>query len=180
MVYGFVKQSMGHVTVFSEPGRGATFKVYLPRVLETSPSVKSNPGLSQMPRGSETLLLAEDEAAVRALARHVLESCGYFVLEAEDGSAGLRVAKQHPGPIHLLLTDVVMPYVGGRQLAESVLALQPEAKVLFLSGYTDDAVVRHGVLEANTNFLQKPFTPAALAQKVREVLDQHRTDVDVL
>ena len=176
MVYGFVKQSGGHIAVYSEPGRGATFKLYLPRVQETVASGKSHPGQNRMPRGNETLLLVEDEPGVRALARHVLQSCGYTVLEAGDGREALLAAEQHSGPIPLLLTDVVMPYLGGRQLADAVLGLHPEAKVLFLSGYTDDAVVRHGVLEANTNFLQKPFTPASLAQKVREILDQAETE----
>ena len=178
MVYGFIKQSQGLIAVYSEPGHGTSFKLYLPRVAEVLTSGKSHPGLKEMPRGSETLLLVEDEEGVRALARYVLESCGYTVLEAVDGQEALRAAKQHAGPIHLLVTDVVMPHLGGRQVAEGILALHPEAKVLYVSGYTDDAVVRHGVLEANTNFLQKPFTPASLAQKVRSVLDQSATDAD--
>jgi hypothetical protein len=111
MVYGFVKQSMGHIAAYSEPGRGATFKIYLPRVQEAATSTKSPPGLDRMPRGSETLLLVEDEAGVRALTRHVLQSCGYTVLEAGDGREALLAAEQHCGPISLLLTDVVMPHL---------------------------------------------------------------------
>ena len=173
MIYGFVKQSGGHVAVYSEPGRGTTFKIYLPHVQGAVASGKPQPGLAVLPKGSETMLLVEDEGGVRALARHLLQTCGYTVLEAGYGKEALRVAERHAGPIHLLITDVVMPQgMGGRQVAEAVRALHPEARVLFVSGYTDDAVVRHGILEANTNFLQKPFTPASLTQKVREVLDQ--------
>lgn len=179
MVYGFIKQSMGHIAVQSVPGHGTTFKLYLPRIEQAISSGMSHPNLNFMPRGDETLLLVEDEPAVRALGRHVLQSCGYTVLEGGDGNEALRVARRHSGPLHLLLTDVVMPNLGGRQVAEQVLVLHPEAKVLFLSGYTDDAVVRHGVQEAHTNFLQKPFTPSCLAQKVREILDQ-RTALDGL
>jgi PAS domain S-box-containing protein len=172
MVYGFIKQSSGHIAVTSAPGWGATFTLYLPRVREAVAARKSYIGLTRMPTGNETLLLVEDEEGVRALTRHVLRACGYTVVEAGDGREALRVARQHPGPVHLLISDVVMPHLGGRQVAEAVRAVHPEAKVLFLSGYTDDAVVRHGVLEAHTNFLQKPFTPASLALKVREVLDE--------
>ena len=138
---------------------------------DLSPAGKSFAGLRVMPRGNETVLLVEDEDAVRALARHILRSCGYTVLEAADGREAVRDAARHLGPIHLLVSDVVMPHLGGRQLAERLTAVKPGLKVLFLSGYTDDAIVRHGVLEAEYAFLQKPFTPTTLAQKVREVLD---------
>jgi PAS domain S-box-containing protein len=169
MVYGFIKQSSGHIAVYSEPGRRATFKLYLPQVQGMVSSSKSSPGLT---KGTETVFLVEDEDGVRALARHLLQSCGYTVLEASNGKEALRIAERHLGTIHLLITDVVMPQgLGGRQVAEAVRARHPEARVLFVSGYTDDAVVRHGILEERTSFLQKPFTPAALAQKVREVLD---------
>jgi two-component system, cell cycle sensor histidine kinase and response regulator CckA len=172
MVYGIVKQAGGHVEVYSEVGVGTTFKLYLPLAEEEArPSrPSSTPGLAR--GGSETVLLAEDEDAVRALTRTVLQGKGYSVLEAADGEGALRVAAAHAGPIHLLVSDVVMPGLGGRGLAERVLALRPGLRVLYLSGYTDDAVVRHGVLHENVNFLQKPFAVAALAQKVREVLDQ--------
>ena len=118
------------------------------------------------------MLLVEDEEAVRALARHVLRQCGYTVLEAEDGREAVRLVESRSEPLDLLISDVVMPYLGGRQLAERIAALRPGIKTLFLSGYTDDAVVRHGVLQAEFAFLQKPFTPIALAIKVREVLDR--------
>ena len=171
MVFGFVKQSGGRVEVYSEPGQGTSFKVYLPRVEEVVRTRPSGQGVVLAPRGSETVLLAEDEDAVRALTRIVLQSNGYQVLEAANGDDALRVAAEHPGPIDLLISDVVMPGMGGRDLAERLLARRPGMKVLFLSGYTDDAVVRHGVLSESVNFLQKPFSTAALAQKVREALD---------
>ncbi len=171
VVHGVVTQSEGHVEVYSEVGQGTTFKIYLPAVKERRPTARSVHGVHPLPRGSETVLLVEDEDAVRALARHVLTSCGYTVLEAADGREAVRVAEQHPGRIDLVVSDVVMPYLGGRQLIERLAAVRPGLKALFLSGYTDDAVVRHGILEAEYAFLQKPFTPTALAQKVREVLD---------
>ena len=126
---------------------------------------------SRPPRGAETVLLVEDDAGVRVLACHVLAGCGYDVLEAAGGDEALRVAERYGGPIHLVVTDVVMPGAGGRAIAEQVVARHPAARVLFVSGYTDDAVLRHGVLREGVNFLQKPFSPVALAFKVREVLD---------
>ena len=170
-VYGIVRQSDGHVTVYSEVGRGTTFKVYLPRVLDGVPTAPAEVVRAAPPRGSETVLLVEDEDGVRALAGYVLRDCGYEVLEARNGAEALRVAGGHTGQIELVVTDVVMPQMGGREVAERVAALHPEARVLFLSGYTDDAIVRHGILEEEVAFLQKPFTTAALARKVREVLD---------
>jgi len=169
MVYGIVKQSGGHVEVYTEVGLGSTFKVYLPR-LEATESSKATSGIGPPPKGTETVLLVEDEDGVRALTRHVLQGCGYNVLEAADGEEALHRAEEHSGPIQLLVTDVVMPGMGGRVLAERLTASRPELKVLFLSGYTDDAVVRHGILHQAVNFLQKPYTPTLLAHKVREVL----------
>ena len=171
-VYGIVQQSGGFIWVYSEPGHGTTFKIYLPQVeapLEGR-AVGAAPG--DLPRGTETILLVEDTAAVRAVTRQVLERQGYTVLEAAHGAAALQTAAGHPGPIHLLLTDVVMPVLSGRQLADQLARLRPDAKVLYASGYTDDAVVRHGVLEAGISYLQKPFTADSLARKVREVLDR--------
>ena len=174
VVHGVVKQTGGHVEVYTEVGRGTAFKIYLPAVRDRVPTGRSVHGVRVMPRGTETVLLVEDEDAVRALAGYVLRSCGYTVLEAGDGRDAVRVAEVHAGPIHLLVSDVVMPHLGGRELAERLTAVNPRLRVLFLSGYTDDAVVRHGVLEAEYAFLQKPFTPTALAQMAREVLDKQQ------
>ena len=172
-VYGIVKQSGGHIEVHSEVDWGTTFTIYLPCIEEAVPSGKSNPGLSKVFRGKEAVLLVEDNEQVRALSRRILEAEGYTVLEAADGAEAIRVSDERlPRPIHLLVSDVVMPHVGGRELAERLALTRPEMKVLFVSGYTDDAVVRHGVLATEMAFLQKPFTPRDLANKVREVLDE--------
>jgi two-component system, cell cycle sensor histidine kinase and response regulator CckA len=170
-VYGIVRQSGGHIAVYSEPGRGTTFKAYLPRVENPPNGRKSNTGLVAMPRGTATVFLVEDEDGVRALSRHVLVSFGYTILEAANGVDALRLAAEHAGPIDLLVSDVVMPCMGGRELANRLTAIRPGLKVPFLSGHTDDAVVRHGILAADVAFLQKPFTPASLAAKVRDVIE---------
>lgn len=171
-VYGIVKQSGGHVAVYSEMGVGTTFKVYLPRVEEKSKGLSTPSQLRSPPRGTETVLIVEDEDGVRALTSYILTAAGYTVLEAAEGDEALQIVATHPGPIHLLVSDVVMPGAGGRAVAELVAEKHPEVRVLFVSGYTDDAVVRHGVLQEGVNFLQKPFSPASLAIKVREVLDR--------
>jgi PAS domain S-box-containing protein len=169
-VYGIVKQSGGFIWFYSEPGQGTTFKIYLPRV-EEERSVTSAPPSAPTIQGSETILLVEDATPVREVARAVLSRCGYAVVVAGDGRAALEAAARHSGPIHLLVTDVIMPEIGGRQLADRLLELHPGLRVLFVSGYTDDAIIRHGILEPGIAFLQKPFTPESLAAKVREVLD---------
>ncbi len=170
-VYGIVKQSGGHIDVESALGRGTTFRIFLPRV-EAEAASADNARSIKAPRGTETVLLVEDEEGVRSLAREVLRASGYNVLEAPDGEAGLAVCRQHPGPVHLLLTDVIMPRMNGSELAEHLQTLRPQTRVLYLSGYTDDALGDKGVLDPDVAFLQKPFTTAALAQKVREVLDR--------
>ncbi len=171
-VFGIVKQSGGHVTVYSEVGRGTTFKVYLP--IDEAAAETSNEKSVQtaLPRGTETVLVVEDEDMMRNLACRILQSQGYYVLQACDGDDALLTFERHKGAIHLILTDVVMPKMGGRQMYDRLRELQPNLKVLFMSGYTDDAVIRHGVLEAETNFIEKPFTYAALAKTVRDVLDR--------
>ena len=170
-VYGIVKQSGGFVWVYSEPGHGTTLKIYLPRVNEAPPDLPHGRSPEAL-HGTETILLAEDSAGVRAVAREVLQRNGYAVIQASDGRAALELAAAHSGPIHLLVTDVIMPGMSGRQLADRLRDERPELKVLFVSGYTDDAIIRHGILEPGIAFLQKPFTPDALARKVREVLQR--------
>jgi signal transduction histidine kinase len=172
MVYGIVRQSGGNIWVYSEEGRGTTFKVYFPRVTAHAEEFKRISGALDGPRGSETILLVEDAELVRNLARQVLEGAGYRVLEAANAEAAIDLCERINGDkIDLLLTDVIMPGMSGNDMSKILLAKQPDMPVLFMSGYTDDAIVQHGVLEAGINFLQKPFTPGALALKVREVLD---------
>ena len=171
-VYGVVKQSGGYVWVYSEPGRGTSFKIYLPRIEETTvPAGRDGKSEMQIPqRGSETILLVEDEKGVRELAREYLASSGYTVIEAEDGHTALELAAMHVGQIHLLLTDVVMPGISGRELAERVSQIRPGIKIIYMSGYTDQAVVHHGILQNDAVLLQKPFTLMTLAGKLREML----------
>ena len=172
MSYGIIQQSGGHIWIYSEPGQGTTVKVYLPRVQEVAEPVAVNQAPAGPAVGSETILLVEDEASVRSLVRGLLGARGYTMLEAIRADEALRICQQHPGPIHLLLTDVVMPQMTGPALAESLQVLRPTMKVLYMSGYTDHAVFRNGALQAGTSFLQKPFTPETLAQNVRRVLDE--------
>jgi PAS domain S-box-containing protein len=168
-VYGIVQQSGGYIYVYSEPGAGATFKIYLPIIMGEPEEAKDR----VVPAGgSEAILLVEDDAGLRELARMVLEARGgYKVLESSGCKEARRFAAQHQGPIHLMLTDVVMPEINGRELSEELAAVRPEMKILYMSGYTDDTVVRHGVLEERMAFLQKPFTADSLLRKVRDVLD---------
>ena len=170
-VYGIVKQSGGYVWVYSEPGRGTTFKIYLPRVDEPAEPLAPPQREARTLTGTEIILLAEDDEMLRPLSKGLLERLGYRVLEAENAIRALALADAHAGPIHLLVADVVMPGGSGRELARRLANSRPDTRVLYVSGYTDDAIVHHGMLEPGLNFLQKPFTPAALARKVRDVLD---------
>ncbi len=168
--FGIVRQSGGTVWVYSEPDHGTTFKVYLPRVDAPADVVHVTIAPATL-RGSETILLVEDEDQVRAVARGILVRSGYDVMEARSGGEALLMCEKHPGVIHLLLSDVVMPQMSGAELAKRLASERPSMKVLCMSGYTDDSIVRHGVLDANFAFLQKPLTPETLTRKVREVLD---------
>jgi CheY-like chemotaxis protein len=167
-VYGIVQQSEGGVFVYSDPGRGSTFKVYLPQVDD----LPKAPPLFEIgdQSGTETILLVEDEPALRSLTKRILSSAGYTVLDANSGDEALAVLAAHTGPLHLLLTDVVMPGMSGRDLATRVVGMRPGIRVLFASGYTDDAIFRHGVLDDGSRFISKPFAPGELRRKIREVL----------
>jgi CheY-like chemotaxis protein len=170
-VYGIVKQSGGDIWVYSELGIGTTFKIYLPRVDTPVEALIAEAPARPSPRGTETILLVEDEPEVRELAREVLQSHGYTVLATATAAEALEATAQHPH-ITLLVTDVVLPHEAGPRLAERLLAEHPGLKVCYMSGYTQDATLAHGILNAGTAFLPKPFTPDALARKVREVLDR--------
>ena len=170
-VYGIVKQTGGNISVYSEPGKGATFKIYFPRI-DKRHAADAQILENQIARGGhETILLVEDEASVRKYAKDILQSKGYLVLEAANGQMALDVSRNHQGTIQMMLTDVVMPGMSGRELADRLSPLRPDMKIIFMSGYTDDAIVRHGILGSGVSFIQKPFSPAVMARKIREVLD---------
>jgi two-component system, cell cycle sensor histidine kinase and response regulator CckA len=169
--YGLVKQNHGHIEVYSEVGQGTTFKVYLPLVQEAVPAVPEAKPIARDLHGSETILVVEDEDMLRESICRSLKIYGYTVLAARHGGEAILLCERHPGPIHFLLTDVVMPQMNGRELADRLTPLQPHMKVLYMSGYTENAIVRQGVLEADIYFLQKPFRTKKLLEKIREILD---------
>jgi len=171
-VYGIIKQSGGYILAQSELEKGTTFRIYLPRVeeaAETAGPARVHPAQNPV---TETVLLVEDEESVRQLVRETLEAKGYKVLEADHGTAALEIAERHDGPIDILITDVVMPGMNGREVSAQLCAAHPKTRVLYLSGYAEDAIVHEGVLDPGASFLQKPFSLHSLARKVREVLDQ--------
>ncbi|MGH7254149.1 MAG: ATP-binding protein, partial [Nitrospirales bacterium] len=171
-VYGIIKQSEGYIFAESRPGAGTTFLVYLPCVNTSTKASEDDPNGQPIRGGSETILVAEDEGGLRGLIRRILEHHGYTVLEAETGQGALAVAEGYHGPIHMLLTDVVMPGgMYGRELADRLAATRPEIRVLYITGYTDEALIRHGILERQVDLLQKPFSREILARQVRASLD---------
>jgi CheY-like chemotaxis protein len=172
--YGIIQQSGGAIDVESEPGQGATFTIYLPSVDAAVTEPITRPQLDREMGGNETVLLAEDEGVVRDLMSELLQGAGYHVLEAQSGRAALEVAEAFAEPIHLLLTDVIMPGMSGRELAGKIAARRPETRVLYVSGYTRDLIAQQGILEPGVHLLQKPFDPDVLLQKIREVLDGPR------
>jgi PAS domain S-box-containing protein len=169
-VYGIVKQSGGFIWVYSEPGQGTTFKIYLPRVRQESDVVRATSAEENCPHGSETILLVEDEAAVRESTREFLTRSGYTVVEAANGDEALRASREFAGPIQLLISDVVMPRMSGPQLADQLCAERPGMRRLFVSGYAENTVLRHGAIDVTSNFLSKPFCLSALAKKIRDIL----------
>jgi two-component system cell cycle sensor histidine kinase/response regulator CckA len=176
-VHGIVKQSGGDIWVYSKPGQGTTFRIYLPHELAATVSAPRPSTVPRRSTGTETILVVEDEDALRAVVKRILAAAGYAVMTAADGDEALRICAQHPGPIHLLLTDVVMPGMSGRALADELSKTRPALPALYMSGYTDTAIVHHGVLDTETHFLSKPFTAADLTQAVREALDGATTNV---
>ena len=167
-----MKQSGGNIWVYSEPGYGTTFKIYLPKVDEPLEELQEKVVGKELLGGNETILVVEDEEEVRKLTVRILKNQGYRILEASDGGVALLICKRYGSPIHLMVTDVVMPGINGRELAKQIASFRQEMKVLYMSGYTENAIVHHGILDEKMDYLQKPFTMEGLVKKVREVLDK--------
>jgi len=178
-VYGIVKQSGGHIWLYSEPAQGTVFKIYLPVAANTQTEANATLVPADLPRGTETILIVEDEPQIRKLAFDCLAYCGYDVISSGNGTEALELLGRLKRPVDLVLTDVVMPKLSGRELSERILAIQPSAKVLFMSGYTNDAVVNHGILDGASSFIQKPFTLESLVRRVRQVLDSDAMPANV-
>ncbi|MFA6500044.1 MAG: ATP-binding protein, partial [Desulfurivibrionaceae bacterium] len=170
-VYGIAKQNNGFINVYSEPGQGSTFKVYLPRHAGKSEEMPEESPATPVAGGTETILLAEDEAAILDMVKQILEGFGYRVLAASTPGEAIHMAKEYAGDIHLLITDVIMPEMNGQELAKTLLSLYPKLRRLYMSGYSGNVIARHGVLDEGVNFIQKPFSMQAFAVKVREALD---------
>jgi CheY-like chemotaxis protein len=171
-LHGFIKQSGGHIEAESQPQSGTAYRIYLPLVEETVLAFEAPGDLADAPTGTETILLAEDEESIRRLTRLVLASLGYTVLNASDGQQAVTLASQHAGPIDLLVADVVMPRIGGRELAQQMRVRHPHVRILYISGYTGDSLTQQNLAGPGVGFLQKPFAPMALARRVREILDR--------
>jgi CheY-like chemotaxis protein len=176
-VYGIVRQADGSVVVRSEPGKGTSFIVHLPRIADSQSIGTADPGSEKSHKGTETILVVEDQEELRKLAAFALNICGYQILEAGNGYAAMLAAQAHAGPIHLMLTDIVMPGIKGKELFDRLKAVRPEMKVLYMSGYLGDEISRRGLLEPGDMYIAKPFTPDSLAEKVRQVLGPAKADL---
>jgi signal transduction histidine kinase len=172
-IYGIINQCGGSILIYSEPGQGTTFKIYLSRASEARDELKKETNLTRFPRGNETILVVEDDTAARRLTAEILNMQGYLVLEASDGNEALNIAKTYDANIQLVLTDVVMPQMSGREMADRLRMLRTDIKVLFMSGYTNDTIVHHGILDKGLFYIQKPFTVDGLSKKIREVLENN-------
>lgn len=175
-VYGIVKQSGGYIWAYSEQGVGTSFKVYLPLRDEHATYHENLEDLNEDVMGDETILIAEDEEEVRFLISETLKRFGYKIIESPNGTDAIQKGKEYKNPIDLLLTDVVMPQMSGRELGQKFRSLRPATKVLHMSGYTDGSIILQGILDSKTRFIQKPFTPVTLAKKIREILDHNSMD----
>lgn len=169
-----MKQAGGHVAVYSEPGHGTTFRVYFPTAHEPAAASRAVQDQQPPPSGTETVIICEDDSAVRDLTAQLLEDAGYSVLASQSAADALQLAARHSGPVHLLITDVIMPDMNGRKLSDALAAIRPTVRTLFVSGYTANVIAHHGVLEEHVEFLEKPYSRRQLLQRVRDVLDRQK------